>query len=358
MHRNIPKIVITGGPCGGKTTALAKIVAWCLEHGFYPLLSPEAATLLMESGIERDHPRFQEFIWRETQHAMQLRLEAALLYKNPVLIFDRAFADSLAYMSTDGAKQLMDEFGFTIKDVRDQFSGVIFLRTAANGAAEHYTTENNAKRSESAEEACATDWRTEMAWTGTPHLHLIENVPGQTFDQKINRALQALARTLGVPEPLEIERKFLIHDPQSIILPESATPITIIQHYLVGNGSNERVRARGQDDNYLYFHTIKEEVAPGTFIETERHISRQEYDDLIVRRDYGRQPIIKTRNCFSYNGRYCELDVFHGRREGLVMLEIEVASMDETVSVPPYLGEYTEVTGKREYSNYELSLAA
>jgi len=37
------------------------------------------------------------------------------------------------------------------------------------------------------------------------------------------------------------------------------------------------------------------------------------------------------------------------------MLEIEVGSMDEPVSVPPYLGQYTEETGNPAYSNYELA---
>ena len=46
----IYKICLTGGPCSGKTTAVAKITNLIEKKGFRVFNVPEAATLLMKSG--------------------------------------------------------------------------------------------------------------------------------------------------------------------------------------------------------------------------------------------------------------------------------------------------------------------
>ena len=48
----IKKIVLTGGPCAGKTTALQSIVEEFEEKGFNIYIVPEAATLLINMGIK------------------------------------------------------------------------------------------------------------------------------------------------------------------------------------------------------------------------------------------------------------------------------------------------------------------
>ena len=50
----IYRICITGGPCSGKTTALAKLQNIYDKKGFRIFTVPEAATLLMKSGAMID----------------------------------------------------------------------------------------------------------------------------------------------------------------------------------------------------------------------------------------------------------------------------------------------------------------
>ena len=45
------KIVLTGGPCAGKTTALTELEKEFTEKGYQVLMVPEAATILINSGI-------------------------------------------------------------------------------------------------------------------------------------------------------------------------------------------------------------------------------------------------------------------------------------------------------------------
>ena len=47
-----------------------------------------------------------------------------------------------------------------------------------------------------------------------------------------------------------------------------------------------------------------------------------------------------------------EIDVFHGRHEGLVVAEIELLSEDTPFTRPPFIGE--EVTGNPRYYNSVL----
>ncbi len=47
---SLHKICITGGPCAGKTTALAMLQSDLQQLGFIVLTVPEAATLLMKGG--------------------------------------------------------------------------------------------------------------------------------------------------------------------------------------------------------------------------------------------------------------------------------------------------------------------
>lgn len=47
----ITKIVLTGGPCAGKTTALAKIVQYFTYRGFAVYTQPEAATMFNQAGV-------------------------------------------------------------------------------------------------------------------------------------------------------------------------------------------------------------------------------------------------------------------------------------------------------------------
>ena len=47
---NIVRICLTGGPCAGKTTAIAEIKQELTQLGIKILVVPEAATILMKGG--------------------------------------------------------------------------------------------------------------------------------------------------------------------------------------------------------------------------------------------------------------------------------------------------------------------
>lgn len=356
------KIVITGGPSAGKTTALARIVEYCQEHGFYPVIIPEVATELINSGFDPEQEKFQDDVIRKMLFEERLRNQAhyeGRLGTNTVFIYDRGLCDGEAYVGRELYKTILGRNGIDTVTSRDLYDGVIFLHSAANGAEEFYTLANNQARRETLEEARELNTRTLEAWTGSPHVIEITNQPGKTFDDKMDECVLALSRILGVPEPLECERKFLLSNFDPEVLPAHTVPIDIVQIYLIGAGKQvERVRARGQDNRFLYFHTTKRPHGNGGSIEVEEIIDHREYENFLIRRDPSLLPIHKTRYCFHYEGQYCELDVFQGMRKGLVMLEIEVHDFEQPVQLPPFLGNVTEVTHDSSFSNYSLAQQA
>ena len=76
------------------------------------------------------------------------------------------------------------------------------------------TNENNKARFENLEQARIADKRTRDAWIGPPHMRIVDN--STNFKGKIDRLIQEVFATMGVPVPVEIERKFLIKLPTSL----------------------------------------------------------------------------------------------------------------------------------------------
>ncbi|MFN5049547.1 CYTH domain-containing protein [Roseateles sp.] len=65
-------------------------------------------------------------------------------------------------------------------------------------------------------------------------------------------------------------------------------------------------------------------------------------------------PLIeKTRYTLEQDGLRWEVDEFHGENAGLVLAEVELASEDQAITRPDWLGE--EVTGDERYYNSRLS---
>lgn len=48
------------------------------------------------------------------------------------------------------------------------------------------------------------------AWTGHPHLTVIANNPGETFNDKIEQAVKAVEKTVGLEQVNVSYEKFLI----------------------------------------------------------------------------------------------------------------------------------------------------
>ena len=172
----------------------------------------------------------------------------------------------------------------------------------------------------------------------------------------MKRLIKEISSFLGVPVPMETERKFLIEYPDLAAL--GADPfcekVEIEQVYLVSDASCERVRRRGCDGDSVFFHTEKRSVDAVRRIEIEERITEDEYKALLRRADPSRGIIRKDRYCLVFGKKYFEIDVYPFWNDRAVM-EIELTDPDEEFEIPDRIKVIKDVTGDESYSNASLA---
>ena len=357
----IKRIVLTGGPCGGKTTALPHISRHLQNLGYHVMMVPESATILI-SGTKTHMPSLgeEEMIRFESQLLnLQISLEdsfvdvAKSFEKKVVIIYDRGTVDLFAFMSKDMAEIVLHENNLSFVKLRDQrYDAVIHIATAADGAEEFYTLENNSARTETPEQAREIDRKLREVWIGHPKLKCITN-QNKNFDDKIKEIVSSVCKIVGEDRPKEIERKFLPKN--EVVIPVRHECIDIEQTYLTTSDPTMscRVRKRGQNQSFTYTYTSKTKTL-GERVELERMISAREYLNYLKSADPSRKTIKKTRKCFLHKGIQFELDFIYEPKK-MIILEVEVDSLEEIVHIPDWLPIEREVTSDINYYNSEIS---
>lgn len=362
--KDIKKIVLTGGPCAGKTTALVRIIEHFSSMGFKVFTIPEVPTLFTQSGM--NYLTKNEAFFYEGEKAtleVQLTLEekftrmAEQCTKPSIIICDRGALDISAYMTPEMWNDITRAVGTSTPKLRERYDAVLHLVSAADGAEQYYTTANNAQRYEQRDEeglriARLLDKKVIHAWTGHPHLRVINN--HDDFEKKMHRVLKEISNVLGLPQPIEEERKYIVEITGP--MPEDCIESEITQTYLKGYpDAEERIRQRSWGQKQVFVHTTKKQTAKNEELVTERQINHNLYEMMLPLADPQRHTIHKTRNSFIWKGQYFEVDSFHDELQGLVILETKGIAEGETINVPPFLKIVKDITGDREYYNYNLA---
>lgn len=191
MKRTLPaktccRIVLTGGPGGGKTTAAD---LFRREIGERVVLVPEAATILFQGGFPRSRePHAQRFAQTAIYH-VQRRLEdvQASLYPSRALLCDRGTIDGAAYWPGE-IHDYFTAVGSTLDAELRRYDAVIFFESAAVGGAS--IEGGNPMRNESLDEAIALDRKLRTLWQRHPRFVLVPHNP--SFFKKISFGLAAL----------------------------------------------------------------------------------------------------------------------------------------------------------------------
>ena len=146
----------------------------------------------------------------------------------------------------------------------------------------------------------------------------------------------------------EIERKFLVTS--DAFRAQATMQYEIMQGYLCKEpGKTIRVRIR---DTRAFLTIKSSRLREGLAkFEWEREIEMDDARELMQICLPG--VISKTRYIIpTSNERKWEVDVFHGRLDGLVLAEIELGDEHEAFERPDWLGE--EVTGQPQYYNANM----
>lgn len=199
-EQHCAKLVLTGGPCGGKSTAIHLIRDAYTKRGFKVILVAETATELINGGIINTICNRKEN-YQMNQMKLQLAKEAAfrdgasfIQQEKVLMICDRGMMDNKAYLTTDEFASILSEMDLTEQELMDRYDAVFHLVSCAKGAAEHYSRESNAARQETPEEAEMLDDRILDSWQGHPRLYVIDN--STDFSGKLERLMNRIDETV------------------------------------------------------------------------------------------------------------------------------------------------------------------
>lgn len=180
------RIVLTGGPGGGKTTAAD---LFRREIGDRVVIVPEAATLLFSGGFPRVTEAHARRAAQSAIYHLQKNLENVQSARFPerVLLCDRGTVDGAAYWPDEPAG-FFSAVGTTEEEELARYDAVIFFESAAVGGTG--IEGGNPMRIESVEEALHLDRRLHAIWSKHPRFVVIRHNP--SFFKKITFGLTAL----------------------------------------------------------------------------------------------------------------------------------------------------------------------
>ena len=352
--KNIYKIAITGGPCGGKTGISSYIRKELKKNGYRVLWFPEVARGYIENGIFPDGDKltgkkFEEFIIKKQIAVEEIYEEAAEVFASDdekvVIFYDRGLPDVCAYIERSVYEEILSKYDLTLESALRRYDAVIHLVTAADGAVENYQwagNEDESKRDpdrhESPEEAIILDKKLEDAWKQHPSYLRLDN--STTYLGKKKKAREKIYKVLGIDKPKDYQLKLLIKRPTEEIISgiEGAVHISIEQTYLLRKNSEpekeRRVRLwKGDNEKGLYLYTKKEDSSPD-ITDAERNewdkvITEEEYNNYLEEADSDLSTIKKDRWCFKYKNYAYELDIIPVLNDDEALIEVKLDSLED-----------------------------
>jgi len=191
-----PRVVLTGGPGGGKTTIIRELQREAVWNT-HVLVVPETIAILAATGIS---PR--ERVFQRVMVAMQAAIEEALDHAltpddRRTIICHRGSLDPLAYWLVRGWPE--EEFytytGTSLAWHHARYAAVLQLVTAADGASDHYQRWPQTHRGEDPSEAVRIDRLLGQVWGSHPNYFRFHN-EGMDWPAKAAAVRQVLSRFL------------------------------------------------------------------------------------------------------------------------------------------------------------------
>lgn len=196
--KTIKQICITGGTCGGKTTAFNMLK----KNLNYPNLQifwiPESATEMMDRNISpmEDNvglDNFQVLNLKNQLFRENLCLEAARNCQkdNALIICDRSSFEQQVFLDTKEEFDIIcNKCGTTQENLKNSYDAVFHLVSTAIGAEFAFGMINNEHRIHNIEESRIQELKAQKIWTGHKAFYIFENnVP---FDKKMDNVIDSV----------------------------------------------------------------------------------------------------------------------------------------------------------------------
>lgn len=212
MPPKIHKLVLTGGPCAGKTAMLKSIETFFKNLDWKVCSVPECASLLLkwdkpfyDLKDEQKYEILKDVIMFTMDMQEQIVNSVQSIEKNVLIIYDRGTIDALAYLPRDKWQQMLLENNWSYSDLRDsRYDQVIHLVSTAIGAKANYKIDNHKFRPHNIELARELDNATATAWQNHACFDIIDN--STDFRGKLWRVIEIICHELGIdPKQTSLE---------------------------------------------------------------------------------------------------------------------------------------------------------
>lgn len=185
LPQRIPRLVLTGGPCSGKSTLMALLRR---EYGQRVHFVPEVASIVIgQVGIKppKGDPvetrRFQRVLYRVQRSFEDVSNGQAVRDDKQALLLDRGVIDNAAYLpggliDFESVCQTKREYEYT------QYDLVVCLETPPREVYDAERT-NNPARSETYDAAFELGNQIRNVWRYHPNFHVVSN--GASWEEKV-----------------------------------------------------------------------------------------------------------------------------------------------------------------------------
>jgi CYTH domain-containing protein/predicted ATPase len=197
LSGKIPRIVLTGGPCSGKSSIMESLKS---VVGRRVHCVPETAAIIISQVGIKPVPgdplavqRFNRTIYRIQKIFEATSAEYAISQGKQALVLDRGSVDNAAYMS-GGLEEMENIYKTSRQSEYAQYDLVVCLEVPPFDVYERMKS-NNPARSENYEQAKKLGDRIKEVWMGHPNFCIISGESG--WKEKEEAAMKVIARFIS-----------------------------------------------------------------------------------------------------------------------------------------------------------------
>lgn len=199
--KRIVNIVLTGGPCGGKTKSIKALRVFLANFGYKVIVIPEIATETIMDGFVPSEECITQYDFQKIIFEIQLFKEnlyrkmcSKLSDSKIVIISDRGLMDNKIYLSEEEFDKLKSEHQMSDDDIFERYDAVFHLVSTATVEDRFYNKSSNVCRLEDSEGARTLEKRGIEIWKKHRRFYIIDFE--NEFETKLNKLKIAIMDVL------------------------------------------------------------------------------------------------------------------------------------------------------------------